>query len=406
LTLSKAVRLKTSVKYQKKRLNKNRIIRLLYAHKTLTNAYLVKETGLSLPTVSNLLTELSEEGFIEVQGAGESSGGRRPNLVGLTNTAFYSIAVDMDRYVAKIALVNSNNDVIGEPHSFDLNIYKKEETVNILTDQINDFIKSLEIDTERLIGVSLSLPGLTNSSEGINYTFLNFGSQPLSEILRKRTGQNVYIINDAQARALAELRYGKARNARNALVNYLGFGLGTGLILDGKLYQGSNGFAGEFSHIPVVDNGILCHCGKRGCLETIASGSALERLAIKGIENGEHTELVNIIKNHKKQIFYMDIVDSALKGDSFAIDILSQVGSELGRGIAMLVQILNPELIIFGGQMIKAGHLLTIPVEHSLIKYCINDLRTSVKIEMSEIGGKASLIGAVINLTENIFITQ
>ena len=396
----------SSVKQIKKKVNKNRIINLLYIHKTLTNAFLVKETGLSLPTVSNLLAELSDEGFIEIQGSGESSGGRRPNLVGLTRNAFYSIAVDIERYVAKIALINSNNDVLGEIKQFEINIYNKEETVNILAEHLNNFIKNISINRDRLIGTGISLPGLTNSKDGINYTFFNFGNITLAELLRKKTGQPVFIINDAQSRALAELRFGKGKDVKNALVIYLGTGLGTGLILDGKLYQGSNGFAGEFSHIPVVDNGLLCHCGKRGCLETIASGVALERFAKEGIERGENTELVNYYDSKRDRINYMDIINSALRGDSFAIEILSKVGSELGRGISMLVQILNPELIIFGGQMIKAGHLLTIPIEHSLIKYCINDIREAVNIEISEISDNASLIGAVINLTENIFLTQ
>ncbi len=398
--------MKTSVKQVKKKFNKNRIISLLYIHKSLTNAYLVKETGLSLPTVSNLLTELSEEGFVEIQGAGESSGGRRPNLVGLTNQAFYSIAVDLERYVGRIALINSNNEVIQEPRRFEINIYDKEATVDVLANEINRFIEEMSDKKERLIGVGISLPGLTNSEKGINYNFLNFDNISLSDLLGQKTGQPVYLINDAQARALAELRFGKAKNVKNTLVIYLGMGLGTGLILNGELYRGSFGFAGEFSHIPVVDNGILCHCGKRGCLETIASGAALERLAKEGLEKGEHSELSGLVNEKNNRIHYMDIINSALRGDSFAIEILSQVGSELGRGIAMLVQILNPELIIFGGQMIKAGHLLTIPVEHSLIKYCLNDLRKSVRIEISEIGEKASLIGSVINLTENIFKTQ
>ncbi len=397
-----------SVKKIKKRLNKNRIIKLLYIHKSLTNAFLVKETGLSLPTVSNLLKELSEEGYVKIQGYGASSGGRKPNLVGLQKDSFYSIAIEVERRFGKITLMNSNNDILYEPVQFELNIYDKFETVEIISYQISNFISKISVDKDKIIGVGISLPGLTNAQKGINYNFLNFGDKTVADILKEKTGFEVKIINDAQARALAELRFGKAKNVQNALVIYLGNGLGTGLILNGKLYQGSTGFAGEFSHIPVVENGLLCHCGKRGCLETIASGSAMERMALEGIEQGEHTELVKYVKEKrgKKQLFYMDIVDSALRGDSFAIEILSKTGTELGRGISMLVQILNPELIIFSGQILKAGHLITIPVEHSLIKYCLNELREAVSIDISDIGKEASLIGAVINLTENIFSTQ
>ena len=392
-----------SKKDTKKQFRKNEIIRLLYLNKVLTNAKLVKLTGLSLPTITQLLSELSAEKNIELQGSGSSSGGRKPNLVGLTEDAFYFISVALERYSAKIALINSKNENVTGVRQFIIDLNDKTATVDIVSAEINKFIKALKIDTGRLIGVGISLPGLTNSDKGVNLNFLNFGKMSIVEIFEKRIGLPVYIINDAKSRALAELRFGKARNTKNTLVIYIGWGLGTGLILDGKLYEGDSGFSGEFSHIPVVENGIMCRCGKRGCLETVASGAALSRLAAEGIARGENTDITRITGNSSNKIHYMTIVESALKGDSFSIDILSEVGSELGRGIAMLVQILNPELILFGGQMLKAGHFLTIPIEQSLNKYCLNDLRNSYRIEISDMGESASLLGPVINAVERYF---
>jgi len=390
-------------KHTKKQQYKNDIIKLLYLQKSQTNANLVKETGLSLPTVTQLLNELTEEHFIELLGSGNSSGGRKPNLIGLTDDAFYVVSVAIERYSAKIALINSKNNIVTGTKQIDLDIKDKNATVDIISSELNSFKNQLDINRERLIGVGISMPGLTNTDKGINYNFLNFGKQSFVEILTERIGLPVYIINDAKSRALAELRFGKAKGTSNTLVIYIGWGLGTGLILDGKLYYGSMGFAGEFSHIPIIENGILCHCGKRGCLETVASGMALERLALKGIANGENTELTRLAGKSPKHIHYMTVVDSALKGDSFSIDILTEIGSELGRGIAMLVQILNPELILFGGQMLKAGHFLTIPIEHSLNKYCLTDLRNTYKIGTSDMGEEASLLGPVINVVEKYF---
>jgi len=390
-------------KHTKKQQYKNDIIKLLYLQKSQTNANLVKETGLSLPTVTQLLNDLTEEHSIELLGSGNSSGGRKPNLIGLTDDAFYVVSVAIERYSAKIALINSKNNNVTGTKQIELDIKDKNATVDIISSELNNFKNQLDINRERLIGVGISMPGLTNTDKGINYNFLNFGKQSLAEILTERIGLPVYIINDAKSRALAELRFGKAKGISNTLVIYIGWGLGTGLILDGKLYYGSMGFSGEFSHIPIIENGILCHCGKRGCLETVASGMALERLALKGIANGENTELTRLAGKSPKHIHYMTVVDSALKGDSFSIDILTEIGSELGRGIAMLVQILNPELILFGGQMLKAGHFLTIPIEHSLNKYCLTDLRNSYKIGISDMGEEASLLGPVIKVVEKYF---
>lgn len=390
-------------KHTKKQQYKNDIIKLLYLQKSQTNANLVKETGLSLPTVTQLLNDLTEQHSIELLGSGNSSGGRKPNLIGLTDDAFYVVSVAIERYSAKIALINSKNNNVTGTKQIELDIKDKNATVDIISSELNNFKNQLDINLERLIGVGISMPGLTNTDKGINYNFLNFGKQSLAEILTERIGLPVYIINDAKSRALAELRFGKAKGTSNTLVIYIGWGLGTGLILDGKLYYGSMGFSGEFSHIPIIENGILCHCGKRGCLETVASGLALERLALKGIANGENTELTRLAGKSPKHIHYMTVVDSALKGDSFSIDILTEIGSELGRGIAMLVQILNPELILFGGQMLKAGHFLTIPIEHSLNKYCLTDLRNTYEIGTSDMGEEASLLGPVINVVEKYF---
>ena len=400
--ITKRFNLNNTRKHTKKQQYKNDIVRQLYIQKSQTNANLVKETGLSLPTITQLLNELTEEHYIKLLGSGSSSGGRKPNLIGLTEDAFYVISVAIERYSARIALINSKNSIT-DIKQVELDIKDKNATVDLISSEIKKFIEKLHINTKRLIGVGISLPGLTNTDKGINYNFLNFGELSLVEIIEKRINLPVYIINDAKSRALAELRFGKAKGTSNTLVIYIGWGLGTGLILDGKLYYGSLGFSGEFSHIPVVENGILCHCGKRGCLETVASGMALERLALSGISRGENTDLTRLAGKSPKHIHYITVVESALRGDSFSIDILTEIGSELGRGIAMLVQILNPELIIFGGQMLKAGHFLTIPIEHSLNKYCLTDLRNSYKIGVSEMCEEASLLGPVINVVEKYF---
>ena len=398
------IHLKKDKKNTKKQQQKNEVVRLLYLNKALTNANLVEKTGLSLPTITQLLSELSNEGCIEILGAGTSSGGRKPNLLGLTNNAFYTISVDIERYSAKIALINSNNNYVVKPHQFELDLIDKNATVDIVAAQIKKILKDFDGDSKRIIGVGISMPGLINLEKGINLTYLNFDDIPVSLLIQQRINLPVFIINDAKARALAELRFGKAKEAKNTLVIYVGWGFGTGLILDGKLYNGTNGFSGEFGHIPIVEDGILCQCGKRGCLETIASGTAVSRLATEGIARGEQTELARLAGNDARHIHYMSVVESALKGDAFSIDILSEVGSELGRGVAMLVQILNPELIIFGGQMVKAGQFLTIPIEHALNKYCLNELRTSIEIDISEMGEKASLLGAAINTIERYFL--
>jgi predicted NBD/HSP70 family sugar kinase len=212
----------------------------------------------------------------------------------------------------------------------------------------------------------------------------------------------VYIENDAKARALAEYRYGLAKGANNALILHVGWGVGLGMILNGKLFRGASGFAGELSHIPTVENGRLCSCGKQGCLETVASGTALVRLATEGLRAGKNSTLNQIIDSGK-ELIPKSIIEAANKGDQFAISVISQVGLELGKGIAILIQLFNPERIILGGRVAEANQYLLTPIEQALNHYSIPKLRNQTKIMISELGTNANILGAVAMVIENIF---
>jgi predicted NBD/HSP70 family sugar kinase len=222
-------------------------------------------------------------------------------------------------------------------------------------------------------------------------------------VLENEFNRPVFFINDAQAKALAEYRFGKAKGRQNVMVIHLGSGLGTGIILNGKPYFGTHGFSGEFSHIPVSDNGYLCHCGKRGCLETVASGIALTRYAVDGLKAGEMSVISSLVDGKLEDINYKTVIHAAARGDQFAIRGIQKIGLELGKGLAILVQILNPELIILGGKFSEAGRYLLNPIEQSLQQYTFPIIRDDVEIVLSSMGDKANLLGSVIHLMENVF---
>ena len=210
--------------------------------------------------------------------------------------------------------------------------------------------------------------------------------------------------NDAKAKAVAEFRFGKAIGKQNVLVLHLGWGIGMGMILNGKPYGGARGFAGEFSHIPMTDErGYLCSCGKRGCLETVTSGSALNRLAIEAIEKGEMTLIKEMAHNKTANITPELILKAADKGDQFAISIISKIGFNLGKGISSLVQILNPEMIILGGPLSQAGSYLTTSIEQAMQQYTFAIIREGMELTISELGDDANLLGNVINVMESLF---
>ncbi|MCF6342362.1 MAG: ROK family protein [Bacteroidales bacterium] len=358
------------------------------------------ETSLNITVLSELINELIEEGLIEKGGNDTPDGSPETELFVIKKDAFYILGIDVDRVSTQMAILNARNNSLDGFKQFDIKLENTRSFVDKIYTLALETIAELNFDIDRLMAVGIDIPGLVDPEKGANYTYLVLENESLGDILRRKFGKPVFLINDTQAQTLAELWFGKAKNKKHVLVLHLGQGLGSGMVLNGKLYYGSRGFSGEFSHIPVVENGLLCHCGKHGCLETIASGMALERLVISGLAKGGQSVISKKVGAHPELALTTIIIEAALQGDQFAIDMITEMGLQLGKGIAMLAQVLNPEMIILGGKLTQARQLLTIPLEHALNKYCLPEIKNSLKIEISSLGQNAYLIGSVINAVE------
>lgn len=206
--------------------------------------------------------------------------------------------------------------------------------------------------------------------------------------------------NDAKARTLAEMKFGAARDVPNAMLVLVEWGLGLGLILNGKLYKGQNGFSGEFSHIPIDPNGLLCNCGKIGCLETMASGQALVRYTIEALEANPNSLLFHYYQENVNLITPRRIIEAAKMGDALAIAQISKIGSALGKGVSYLIQILNPGVIIIGGGVSNASEYLLTPLQQSLYQYCLPQLRENIELRISPLDTDANVLGAAAVLIE------
>jgi len=384
----------------KKKKYKNRIIKLLYLNKSLSILDIITKMQLSAPTVQTLLNELMEEQYVEVKGTGTSSGGRRPNLFGLVENSMYILAIDIGRHSTRIAIFNIGNKNVTGIRYLPVMLESDMKMIDEIHTFANKIIDESEIDRKKIIGVGLDMPGLVDSVKGKNFTFFNF-EKPLKTTLEEKFKLPVVIGNDAHIKALAEFRFGMAKGKKNVVVVHLGWGLGTGLIMDGKLYRGANGFSGEFAHIPMQENGYLCNCGKKGCLETIVSAMALTRDVVSALQAGEESVITSLVNNNLDLVEPNIILQAAKSGDQFAIHAFSELGHNLGRGLAVLVQTLNPELIVLGGILAKAEKYLTTAVEQSLQSYTIPNIKQGVKIVNSRLGDEANLLGSVINLMES-----
>ncbi len=379
---------------------KNIIIKRLYFDKALSCAELSEILDKSIPSVSKAINELIEEGFVIEQGYAPSSGGRRPLMYALLPSAMYIVTVAMDQLSTRIQMVDLLNNPVAGIALNELKLFANPHALSTLIDYINDYIAACGIPKDKIAGIGIGMPGFIDAAEGINYTYLDSAGQSLTQLISAQTGVPAYIENDSSLIALAEQKFGIAKNHKDVMVINLGWGIGLGMIINGEIYRGHNGFAGEFSHIPLSEDGALCTCGKRGCLEAEASMLVVAEKAIKGIKKGHISSLKHTDKDQSKLVGNA-IMEAANNGDQFAIELLSDAGYKIGKALAILIHIMNPESIVLSGRGAIVGKILLAPMQQALNKYCIPRLVSSTGLLISELGFNAELTGTAVLVMEN-----
>jgi glucokinase-like ROK family protein len=384
---------------------KSLIINYLYFDKAHSCAELSELLDKSIPSVAKTINELIEEGLVMEHGYARSSGGRRPLVYSLKPDMLFILAVAMDQFSTRIQLLDLLNNPVADMIIFELRLLNNREALPQLIAQINDYINNTGIAKDKFAGIGIGMPGFINVNEGINYTHLDTDGQSLTQLITLETGVPTYIDNDSSLVALAEQKFGIAKNQKDVMVINLGWGIGLGMIVNDEIYRGHNGFAGEFSHIPLSeDNSALCTCGKRGCLEAEASILVVVQKAIEGIKAGRVSSLKYIEEDHPKLVGDA-IMEAANNGDQFAIELLSNAGYKIGKALAILIHIMNPASIVLSGRGAIVGKILLAPIQQALNKYCIPRLAASTELLISDLGFDAELIGSAILVMEN-FTTE
>lgn len=384
----------------KKSVHRRKIIKQLYFAPTQSCASLSLAIKKSLPLTTRILNELLEAGFVTEIGPAPSTGGRRPIMYSLKQDVFYIVCVAMDQFVTRIAIMDMSNSFVTEVEEIELPLPGNTEALSVLSQSIETVIKNSGISKEKFGGIGIGMPGFVDVKKGINYSFLPTNTSSITEYIGHKTGLPTFIDNDSSLIALAELRFGAARRRKNAMVINIGWGIGLGMILNGELYRGHNGFAGELSHIPIFYNGKLCSCGKTGCLETETSLLVIIQKAREGLASGRLSKLIPSHLEHYEQASE-SIVSAVLEGDRFAIELFSDAGYSIGRGVAILIHILNPEVIILSGRGSTAGKIWQPPIQQALNEHSIPRLAANTSIETSTLGHRAELIGAATLVMEH-----
>ncbi len=378
------------------------IIRCLYYHGALTLTELSALSKKSLPLVTSIVNDLVAEGFLIEHGLAPSTGGRRPAAF-LINPAkqLYIVAVAVDQLVAQFNIYNLRNEPQVSPCMIDLSIAGDKDALEKLITFIVENIEASGIPAESLLGVGIGMPGFVDTAKGINHSFFkNYKGKSLRSYLNERIALPVFIDNDSSLIALAELKFGTGRGLKEVLVVNIGWGIGLGMIINGKLFRGHSGLAGEFSHIPLSQSNKLCSCGKRGCLEVDTSLLVLVERAQAQMNAGVSSSLEKLFTDTSK-LPGDHLLDAAKSGDPLAVSVLSEAAFLIGKGIATLIHIMNPELIVLSGRGAKAGKMLLAPVHQAIHEFCIPRLSEYTDIKVSALGSESELLGAALLVIEN-----
>lgn len=381
---------------------KKRIINHYIYNGNSTITDLSKAVDLSVPTVTKFIVDMCKNGYINDYGKLETNGGRHPNLYGLNPDSGYFIGVDLQAEAMVLGLMNFKGEMLEIKSIKPFLLKNDDDCIDLICQNVEDFIRGTNIPEEKILNINVNLPSRVNPATGHSYGFFNFVEKPLDEMFRERLKHKVSIDNDTRAMAYGEFMQGCVTDQKNIIFVNVSWGLSISIIIDGKLYYGKSGFAGEFGHIPAFDNEVLCYCGKKGCMETEVSGLALHRKLIAKVQEGENSILSDRVKNNEL-LTLQDIIDATNKEDTLCIDLIEGIGRELGRHISTLINIFNPEMVVVGGTLSSTGDYLIQPIEASVRKYSLSLVNRDSKIERSKLQGNAGITGACMLARSKMF---
>ena len=353
-------------------------------------ADLSKELNTSIPTITKLVGELIDEGFLVDMGKQGTTGGRRPSIYGLNPSAGYLVGTEVRRKSISVAVTNFKGQLIDYYKEVPFVLKNSEESFRELCRLVTDLIEKIDISHNHVLAYGFNLSGRVNNETGYCFTYFIGEDRPIAAFLEDELKCPVYVENDSRAMTYGEYISGVANNEEDMLFINVAWGLGMGMITDGKLSYGKSGFSGEIGHFPLLDNDQMCHCGKIGCLETGASGSAIYRIFTEKLRDGRASTLAEGF-NKGEEITLDDILNAANEEDVLAIEVVEEIGTVLGRAIAGLINIFNPELVVIGGTVSKVKEYLLLPIRSAIQKHSLNMVNKDTTIKLSKLGEKAGL---------------
>ncbi len=387
-----------------RRMNRAIILEVFRTHKTLSRARLATETGLNPSTVSSIIGELIQENFLRETDLIQSSTGRPGRLLEINPDGGCALGIEINVDYIEVLVTDFATNVLWRERQTS----KADVGQDVIMLQVLQLAKQgsavISERNSRLLGVGVGVPGLVDVTSGLLRLApnLQWVDVPVRDVLAGYFNCPIYVENEANAAALGEYYFGAVRNVKDFIYLSSGVGLGSGIVMDGKLFRGMFGYAGEAGHMTMDVNGDLCRCGKRGCWETFVGPRAVEQRVRRSLSFGGKSVLHDMAKGNLQNIVFEDVVEAAQLGDQIAIDALGNVAFYLGIGIANLVNLFNVEVVVLGGALNNASSLLIKDVERFVFANTLAPGREHLKIISSAHGSDACIMGAIALVLDDI----
>ena len=354
-----------------KQINKTLVLEKVMNEAPISRAYIAKQLGLNKGTVSSLVSELIDEHLVFETGPGESSGGRRPVMLTFNKDAGYAIGVDLGvSYILSI-LTDLKGNVVREIYQHITNT-EYEHVFSIIKKSINDLIESAPDSPYGIIGIGIGVPGIVNNQgEILIAPNLHWENVQLKQQIEKTFNLPVVIENEANAGAYGEKLFGAGKDFNNMIYVSAGIGIGVGIIIDGELYTGNNGYSGEMGHTIIMVDGKKCSCGSVGCWELYASEKALL----------EHVKEKHIINSECLTIEML--IEEAEAGNDAIIEVFKEIGKYLSVGINNIIKTFNPQQVIIGNRLAMLQKWIEVPIQEFIQKHCKQFLQEDLSVEFS-----------------------
>lgn len=367
----------------------------------ISRAELARQIDLTRSTVSAIVADLVDAGLVREAESGPTTGGRRPILLEMNPRRGYVVGVDMGATHLSVVVADFLSHVIYEADAaFDVR-NGPQACLEIVDEQVRRALQQKGLSFEQVLAIGVGVPGPVLAEAGIVSAppiMPGWDGFPIRDHLHGLWGCPVSLNNDAELGALGEWAFGAGRARRHMAYIKVGSGIGAGLILDGRIYRGARGLAGEIGHLTIEQNGPQCSCGNYGCLEALAGGAAIARKAQEAVWAGKRTQLSSI--KPPEGITAREVGEAARLGDLVAQKVVAEAGAYLGIAIAGVVNLSNPSMVVVGGGVAQMGDLLLEPIRHVVNERCLRPAAQTVRITSAVLGRRSSSMGAVVQAVE------